>query len=293
MLPIGAIAQIACLAEAAARKPGNVHPFASFSDLEFFDFLASAAAVGPTLDAAATQPVGQTVLSAIRATRCVTQSNTNLGIILLLAPLATVPRETSLHAGIGMVLDNLTIADAADAYEAIRLALPGGMGRVESQDIGATPTQTLREVMALAADRDLIALQYTNQFATVLDHGVPALARSIRENGSLETAIVYCHLSFLSAHPDSLIVRKRGHMEAVEAMQRAREVIGSGWPATAQSQLRFQELDRWLRANGNRRNPGTSADLVTASLFAALREGTIKLPCRFAGRWTSTFDEAP
>jgi hypothetical protein len=34
----------------------------------------------------------------------------------------------------------------------------------------------------------------------------------------------------------------------------------------------------WLRAEGHTRNPGATADLVCAGLFAALRDGTIALP---------------
>ena len=96
---------------------------------------------------------------------------------------------------------------------------------------------------------------------------------------SFEDVIIYCQLRLLAQHPDSLIFRKRGYHEAQDASRRAQAVLAAGWPKTAAGQAAFAELDGWLRAVRNTRNPGTTADLVTASLFAALREGIIPVPC--------------
>src|SRR5207245_2900410 len=85
---VAAAAQLACLLEASAPKPGNVSPFASFRDTTYEDFLASAAAIGPALAAAGEQPVGATIRAAVEATARWAPSNTNLGLVLLLAPLA-------------------------------------------------------------------------------------------------------------------------------------------------------------------------------------------------------------
>ena len=78
------------------------------------------------------------------------------------------------------------------------------------QDVKDEPTLPLREVMALAADRDAIALQYVNGFQQVLTLGVPSLARRIAAHGNLEDAIIGTYLESLAHHPDSLIARKRG-----------------------------------------------------------------------------------
>src|SRR5262245_39529450 len=107
MLPAGTLAQLACLWEATARKPGNVHRACDFADTSYVDFLVSAAAIGPPLATAADVGVGRTVLEAVRATRRVMRANTNLGIVLLLAPLAAVPGGEDLRAGLGLVLDGL------------------------------------------------------------------------------------------------------------------------------------------------------------------------------------------
>jgi triphosphoribosyl-dephospho-CoA synthase len=286
--PLGLFAQLACLWEATARKAGNVHRFQDFEDVTYLDFVASAAAIAPVFDELVvstaqgqsdTWSVGALVYDGVLKTRQVARTNTNLGILLLLAPLATASWPWGeRRAGVLQVLEKLTVRDAIDVYQAIRLAAPGGLGQVDDQDVSQLPTQTLRQVMTLAADRDLIALQYANGFQEVFLAGVPALQRGLEETGTLEHAIIGCHLQLLARYADSLIARKCGLAVAQEASHRAARVIDAGWPHTAAGHTTFADLDAWLRADGHRRNPGTTADLVAASLFAALREGIITLP---------------
>jgi triphosphoribosyl-dephospho-CoA synthase len=278
MPTIGQLAALACIWEVTARKPGNVHRERDFADVGLVDFLASAAAVGPVFDQASARPIGETVLAAIRATRQVTASNTNLGIVLLLSPLAAVPVDDNPRPGLERALAGLNVHDSRCVYEAIRLAQPGGMERVAEQDVSAEPTLPLRDIMTLAAGRDVIALQYANGFQAVFDEGVPALREGLEKTSCLEDAIIRTHLTLLGKYPDSLIARKRGPAEAETASRMARDVLAAGWPKQAQGRVALVELDRWLRAEGNARNPGTTADLVTASLFAAMREGIIKVP---------------
>jgi triphosphoribosyl-dephospho-CoA synthase len=282
MLDAGLCAQIACIWEATARKPGNVHRYCDFADSTYADFLLSAAAIAPVMARACQQRIGATILDAVRATRRVTGTNTNLGIVLLLAPLAAVPLPVSppnwegdkrerLRNGVERVLAGLDVEDARLAYEAIRLAAPGGLGRVAEQDVHEEPTQTLRQVMALAAERDLIARQYANGFTEVFEDGVPALLTGLQRTGSIEWAIIFAHLHMIARHPDTLIVRKRGWAEAEEAARRAKVVLDAGW-------TELDGFDAWLREQGHARNPGATADLLTACLFVLLREDTITLP---------------
>src|SRR5262245_39510959 len=272
-------AELACTWEARARKAGNVTPQHSFRDLTVDEFYRSATAIAPIIERSPNQSVGATVLQAIEATREVVSSNTNLGIVLLLVPLAKVPRPYPLRAGIETTLDTLTVEDSRQVFAAIRLAKPGGLGVRSSQDVRKEPTLPLREIMALAQDEDLIARQYIDAFAEVLEEGLPALQRGMDRGKSLENAIILCQLTLLAAHPDSLIARKRGYHEAHEASCRAQDVLAAGWPGSVCGRTAFAEYDAWLRAKNHQRNPGTTADLVTASLFAALREGIIPVPC--------------
>jgi triphosphoribosyl-dephospho-CoA synthase len=267
---IGLYAQLACFLEATARKPGNVHLECDFDDLTYLDFVMSAAAIAPVFAQTENSRVGQLILRAMRATQQVVSTNTNLGIVLLLAPLAVVPSRTGLREGLSAVLDGLDVEDSRAVFEAIRLANPTGLGQVENQDVRDEPTLPLREVMTLAAERDLVARQYTNGFREVFDDGVPALVEGIEKTRCLEDAIVHCHLTLLAKHPDSLIARKRGIPEAEEASHRAWVVL--------EGRASVADFDAWLRAEGRGRNPGTTADLVTASLFVALRTEVLTLP---------------
>lgn len=255
--------ELACEWEARARKPGNVHPGASFADTRYDDFVRSAAAIRDPL--ARGLPVGEAILAAVQATRAAIGKNTNLGIILLLAPLA---RSSPLPH----TLASLTLADADAAFRAIRLAKPGGLGDAPEQDVSAVPTVTLLEAMALAADRDMIARQYTTGFADVFDFGVPKLAEGFSRFCTVEDAILHSQLCWLAKSPDSLIARKRGHAAAEDVRRRAEAVLASGGIGTRE----WFDLDRHLRSEGNALNPGTTADLIAASLFVALREGDMR-----------------
>jgi triphosphoribosyl-dephospho-CoA synthase len=278
MVPIGLCAQLACIWETSARNPGNVHRQRDFEDVTYLDFLLSAAAIAPVLETAGSRPVGETVLLGVMATRKVVQRNTNLGILLLLAPLAAFSRELSVREGIPRVLETLTVEDAVDVYRAIRLADPAGLGQVAKQDLRDDPTVNLREAMGLAADRDLVARQYANGFHEVLEVALPILSTGLAGAPSLEAALVYCHVALLAEFPDTLIMRKRGSSEAGLAAELAQGLIKQLHKDLTFPEAALEELDRWLRAAGRGRNPGTTSDLVTACLFVALREGIIQLP---------------
>ena len=270
-------ARAACVLEVSVPKPGNVHAESDSAGATHDDFLRSADAVAPVIAGAGLRGVGATVLGAIRATRRVVNHNTNLGIVLLLTPLAAVPRDKTPADGINDVLSNTTVQDARDVYEAIRLAEPGGLGTVPHADISQQPSCTLLEAMNLAAERDLVARQYANGFREVLGDGVPLFCETLAQTSTWQDAVVRLHLDLMSRYPDSLIARKCGIATAQKAARRAAAVLSAGWPDTSHGMRLCDELDAWLRADGNRRNPGTTADLVTACLFVALREGRVAL----------------
>jgi triphosphoribosyl-dephospho-CoA synthase len=273
----GGAATLACLYEATAPKPGNVHPNANFDDLSYADFVASAVVIGPILERACEYRVGRTVLEAVRATQESVGTNTNLGTLLLLAPLAAVPNGAPIADGIAGVLQRLDPDDTRFVYEAIRLAMPGGLGQVDNADVHSDPPAnlTLVDVMRLAAERDRVARQYINQFEDVLCGTTVWIAESVTRGLPLSDAIVFTHVRQIAEHGDSLIARKCGRQIADEARRRAQLVMNSGSPGDVVYQQAITELDAWLRADGHRRNPGTTADLVAAGLFVLLREGRL------------------
>jgi len=277
-LSLGQCATLACLLEVAAPKPGNVHRGADFENLSFTDFAASAVAIGPAIEQADQAGVGSAVLAAIEATQSVVDTNTNLGTVLLLAPLAAVARDKPLKVGIGDVLAGLGPSDCQDAYRAIQLASPGGMGKVEEMDVNDQPPQDLLIAMQHAAERDLVAHQYVTRFDVVLNFVVPRLLAGVNQGHRLTTAIIDTQMHLMSEFPDSLIARKCGVDVAKQSAARAARVLDAGPPESAQYLRELAELDFWLRSDGHRRNPGTTADLIAASLFAALRDDQIAPP---------------
>jgi triphosphoribosyl-dephospho-CoA synthase len=277
-LAIGQCASLACLLEVSAPKPGNVHRHCDFEDATFVDFALSAVAIGPAMEEACRRGVGPAVLEAIRATRALTRTNTNLGTVLLLAPLAAVPRAEPLRPGVRQLLTRLTARDSADVYAAIRLAQPGGLGRVDTLDVADAAPADLLAAMRASSERDLVAHQYVSGFATVLDQVLPWLLAGPGQGWSLADTIVHTQLRLLSRFGDSLIARKCGPVVSGQASVHATRVLEAGVPGTAEYQRALSGLDLWLRGDQHRRNPGTTADLIAAGLFAALRDNLLHLP---------------
>ena len=273
---IAAAAQLACLLEASAPKPGNVSPGVAFHDTRYEHFLASAAAIAPAFLDAGTQPVGETIRRAIDGTRRWTSANTNLGIVLLLAPLARAAHARSpkaLRERVRDVLSATTVADAAAVYEAIRLARPGGLGDVPEADVAASPTVTLLDAMELAAERDDIAREYATSFARTFTVGAPALAKARAARLDWPDAIVECYLALLADAPDTLITRKLGPDAAHEVRARAIDVRAAGGMRTNSGRRAVSAFDLELRDARNSRNPGTTADITSAAIFVVLLNG--------------------
>jgi triphosphoribosyl-dephospho-CoA synthase len=274
---VASAAQLACLLEVSAPKPGNVTPGRVFHDTRYEDFLASAAAIGPAVLAAGERPLGATILDAIEATARWTRANTNLGMVLLIAPLARAalaPSEDSLRARLARVLAATTVEDAVDVYAAIRLARPAGLGRAEAQDVhDAAPTVTLRAAMALAAERDDIAREYATDFAATFEIGAPTLARARADGLDWRDAIVETSLTLLAERPDTHIARKLGPLAAQEVSTQARSVLHAGGVRTDAGRAQLAAFDHTLRDPRNARNPGTTADLVAAAIYVVLLHG--------------------
>ena len=259
----------ACSLDVEVRKPGNVSRVSPGHGMDAAMFIASAhAAAGPLCDARRT--VGERIEAAVQATQGAVQCNTNLGIVLLCAPLARAAEQwqpaqgrAALRAALSRVLAALDVHDAACAFRAIALAHPAGLGSAAAQDVHQAPTVGLREAMALARERDRIAAQYVNDFADVFELALPAfeVVRPDRERG-----MCAAFLEMLAAWPDSHIVRKHGAAVAHSVMAQA-----APWRARARAgdalaaDPAFADWDASLKARAI--NPGTSADLCVAAAW--------------------------
>ena len=270
---MAAAAEAACLLELEAPKPGNVGRGRDLPGLGYRAFVLSAGALGAAFRRHGRARVGPLVLASIRATRRRVDTNTNLGIALLLAPLARAALRRgpgSLRARVRQVLRDLDRRDARAAYAAIRLARPGGLGRVARQDVRRAPSDTLLACMRLAADRDLVAREYATGYAATFTIGLPAIRRHRSGGLALADAVAGAYLAILAASPDTLVLRRHGARTARALSRAAAAILRAGGPGHARGRRLMERLDRRLRSARPPINPGAAADVVTASLFVWL-----------------------
>ncbi len=260
----------ACLDELDALKPGNVHRFAPGHGMSVADFVRSAEASAAPIATKGAR-VGARVRNAVGATLAAVGQNTNLGIVLLCAPLAAAAesKDVVLRQALRDVLDGLDREDAADVFAAIAAANPGGLGHAVNHDVRAPVTGTLREAMAEAAGRDRIARQYVTAYEDIFSLGVPALEAAQRTGHDRRWSTLAVYLALLAAMPDTHILRKFDPATA-EATQRDAGYWRDALRATKHPESLLEGLLQWDSALKARAiNPGTSADLTVATLFAA------------------------
>ena len=267
--------QLACLLEVSAAKPGNITPDHEFADTTYADMVRSALALGPVFARRRVlqRRVGELIADGVEATAQVAGANTNLGIVLLFGPLAraavTRRGDEALRTAVQRALTGLDLDDAAAAFAAIARANPGGLGDAPEHDVRAPARVSLREAMAGAAHRDSIASEYATGYAIVFETGLPLLDDALRSGLPTLDAIVSLHVGLLASHPDTLVARKAGDDAARAVTAAAREV--------RDGRRSLSDFDASLRSPDNRLNPGTTADLVAATLLAALLSG-MRLP---------------
>ena len=273
-MSVGNRVRVAIEAECSAIKAGNVHPHASFRDLNHQHFLIAAQAIGERIDQCYRQSVGQIVLQSVHAMMDAVSTNTSLGTILLLAPLVVAtnrltddPIETrTIRESLRETLATLNPDDSLAIYEAIRIAKPGGLGQAASMDVRNSAPINILGAMKLAAEWDDIALQYTSDFELVF-----AISRrlEIKQAAGLAKAdAIRCvQIELLSERVDSLIARKQGRSFAKHVLSHAGVVIASGSFGSAEYESAWHRFDDFLRDDAHRGNPGTIADLIAAALF--------------------------
>ncbi len=258
----------ACRREIEALKPGNVHLFADGHQMSAGQFLTSASvSSAPLTDPGL--PIGRRILEAVHATRLAVGTNTNLGIVLLCAPLlcAAEMADGDLRENLGKVLDGMDIEDTAAVFEAIMLASPGGLGSADTHDVREKPKALLVEAMREAAGRDKIAHQYVTRYDDVFGIGLPALEAAIARGEGGMWPTIFAYMAFLAGFPDSHVARIYG-AEAAGRVQEEATAVRASLDAAGDEAARISlliDFDRRLKERAV--NPGTSADLTVASLL--------------------------
>lgn len=259
----------ACLTELDAPKPGNVHAFADGHRMTVDEFVRSANAAAAPLSAQGAR-VGLRIHGAVMATLAAVGTNTNLGIILLCAPLAAAAERdaANLRSALREVLQHLDVNDADLAFRSIARAAPAGLGHSAQHDVFNPATVNLLQAMSEAANRDTVARQYATDFADIFDLGLPLFESVIHRTGDAKWATAATFLGFLSTFPDSHIARKFG-AETANCVQRAGLNFARMLQAAEQPDRVLPALLAWDAAlKAKSINPGTSADLTVATLFA-------------------------
>jgi len=262
----------ACMGELQALKPGNVHVFADGHGMNIDDFITSADVSAAEISAAGAN-VGQRIYNAVQATQNALGINTNLGLILLCAPLIHAAlhadKALNLQQNLDATLSQLTVADAQLTAAAIVLAKPAGLGAAAAHDVNSLPNVSLLAMMTAAQYRDRIAWQYAHAYADIMLFGVARYTEAMAKWQNAAWATTALYLGFLTLQPDSHIVRKYGDALAAEVMVEAQALELEYW-TTDNPKLMQKRLLAWDASLKTRLlNPGTSADLTVATLLAS------------------------
>lgn len=279
------LAQIASVLEVSGYpKPGNVHRTRNFDDMVFEDFIISGVVIGETIREATTQAksindnyesaeLGRFILEAVKETDKWIANNTNLGIMMMCVPIACSAAISDsfdeIQSNVGILMDNTTVDDAVNLYDAINIADAGGMGDQEEFDVMSEKAkdelrannQTMFDVLKISAGWDRLANELTSSMPVCFDIGFPTF--NDLKSESINKATVLTFLTILSQIPDTLISRKYGDEVAQSVSDKVKELLTFKDDEDFLDKL--NEFDDYLYEN--KFNPGTTADLTAASIF--------------------------
>ncbi len=264
----------ACRLDVEAFKPGNVSVHSPGHGMTVNDFIISAqASVGPLVDPSLT--LGERIYQAVKATWEKVGCNTNLGIILLAAPLMEAilcQSEGELRRRLHQTLQATTVPDADWVYRAIRLAKPGGLGEAEAEDVADKPKVTLLKAMELAKKRDRIAYNYVSDYKDVFQQAIPGYHIVVNQWADERWAAVFVFVQLLREIPDSHVERKFGKRYTAMISAKCAHLEDLLQRAANPEQIlpQLKEVDAAFKAAGI--NPGTTADLTVATLLAVRLE---------------------
>jgi triphosphoribosyl-dephospho-CoA synthase len=263
-----------CECEIRAFKPGNVSVYSDGHGMTVNDFRISAEASADAL-ADPGLSLGRKIYFALEKTAAGVGCNTNLGIVLLCAPLIQAMQSRSrvgLRDRLREVLNMTTVEDAEWVYRGIRIAKPAGLGTSAKADIHSRPVVSLRDAMRIAADRDRIAFQYVSGYRDVFETAKNRYYTALGQWGDEIWAAVAVFVGLLRQIPDSHIERKYGTrytgMVTTRMASLDERLSISDDPEQLLDHLR--DVDEEFKNAGI--NPGTTADLTVATLLAVRLE---------------------
>lgn len=284
-------------------KPGNVHRTRNFEDTRFEHFLAGITAIQPNFrefcekiyNSIENNKLKPNTIelglffkkSAKEMMRWQSGGNVLLGHILVLAPLvsaAVICMKTNektiedFQLILKKIIEETTVQDTLNLYDAIKICSPGGLGRIEKYDIYGDNSYneimqdgiTLKRIFELSKNYDLISNEYSSGFDIILKEGLPYFIDTFDNFKDVNIAIVNTYLKLLSNHLDTLIIRKAGKKEALAVSKAASDILSYGGISTKKGLNLAISFDKDLHEKNGKLNPGTTADLVAGIIFCAL-----------------------
>ncbi|MDO5823976.1 triphosphoribosyl-dephospho-CoA synthase [Methanobrevibacter sp.] len=280
---IAKMAQIASALEVSGYpKPGNVHRTRDYEDMVFEDFIISGIVIGDAVREACSEVdienplLGKYILQAVAETDKWINNNTNLGIVMMITPIAAAAAISSsfdeIRENVKLLMANTSVDDACDLYDAINIADAGGMGNQDEYDVASDDAknelrenkQTMYDVLKISAPWDMLAREMTSDMPAVFEIGYPAYHKLAQEKSKNDSCIL-TFLTILSQVPDTLISRKYGADEAIKISMMTRDLLNLKDEPDFKDKLK--EFDEFLFKN--KYNPGTTADLTAASIFVS------------------------
>jgi triphosphoribosyl-dephospho-CoA synthase len=277
---IAQIAQIASVLEVSGYpKPGNVHRTRDFHDMTFEDFLISGVVIGDTVKKAVINgekiktsisfgeaKLGKFILEAVNETNKWISNNTNLGIIMMLMPIAisaSISKDLNeLKKNIGEILINTTVEDSINLYDAIKIADAGGMGNQKDFDVTddnakeelIANNQTMFDVLKISSSWDSLANELTSRMPIVFEIGYPTFSK-LKKNFPINLSTVITFLTILSNVPDTLISRKYGNEKAEEVSAMSNKILMDLNINLSDSNLNNYDLNNFNLSNSNSNKP--------------------------------------
>jgi triphosphoribosyl-dephospho-CoA synthase len=294
---------LASLLEVSAYpKPGNIHRTRDSDDTIYEHFLSGSVATAPVIRSLASRgflvedgkyedlALGKSIFDAVKEMmKWQHGGNVQLGIILLHTPLAAAAGAVYngtkvdyelLRTKTGAIIEKTKPDDTIKIFEAIEYTMPKRLlGKVEEMDISDSLSikrikeeeKTPLDVFKLCSDRDSICKEWTTNFEITFNQCYPFLKKLLSEGKRINEATIRTFLYILSEHPDSLILRKSGRKVAEKVSLRAKELLEISNKEEFNKNL--LEMDRELWERKGEMNPGTTADIISASIFVLLLDG--------------------
>lgn len=284
-------------------KPGNVHRMTNFKSTRFEHFLAAISAVQPNFrefcekichnlthfnhDFSFVQ-LGLFFKNAAKEMmKWQKGGNVILGHLLIQAPLVAAAiiclKTKKIHFSsftdtVSKVIEDATIEDTINLYDAIKICNPGGLGKVEKYDLNDKNSKkdiqrdyiTLKRIFELSKGYDLISWEYSTGFSTILYEGLPYLFDTFNSTKDINIATVNTFFKILSKHPDTLIIRKSGEEAAKIVSNEASLILKKGGIISSEGIDMAKRLDNLLQEREGQMNPGTTADILAGVIFSAL-----------------------